>query len=107
MEDKASILQRELDGLRAQIASLEGELEDKPDYGLGEGDPSITRWEVDQALLKQLREQTASVELALSRVTTDAYGKCEQCGQAIHSDRLVVLPSTKVCIRCAKAGEKT
>ena len=43
MEDKASILRRELDGLRAQTASLEGDLEEKPDYALGEGDPSMFR----------------------------------------------------------------
>jgi RNA polymerase-binding transcription factor DksA len=106
MEDQASILQRELDGLRAQIASLEGDLEDKPDYAIGEGDPSITRWEVDQALVKQLREQAASVEQALMETTTGAYGRCEQCGRPIHPDRLAVLPSTKTCIRCARAVEK-
>jgi RNA polymerase-binding transcription factor DksA len=106
VEDQTSILQRELEGLRAQIASLEGDLEDKPDYALGEGDPSITRWEVDLALLKQLREQAANVERALLETTTGSYGKCEQCGRPIHPDRLAVLPSTKMCIRCARAVEK-
>jgi len=40
VEDKAAILQRELDELRAQIAALERTLDEKPDYGLGKGAPS-------------------------------------------------------------------
>jgi RNA polymerase-binding transcription factor DksA len=85
---------------------LEGDLEDKADYALGEGDPSITRWEVDQALPKQLREHAAGVEQALSEANTESYGRCKQCDRAIHPDRLAVLLSTKVCIRCARVGEK-
>ncbi len=51
MEDKAAILHRELEELRAQITALERTLEEKPDYGLGKGAPAVTRWELDQTLL--------------------------------------------------------
>jgi RNA polymerase-binding transcription factor DksA len=33
----------------------------------------------------------------------DMYGVCEECGKAIHPDRLAVLPDTRRCIRCARA----
>jgi hypothetical protein len=38
---------------RKKMAKLEKALEVRPDYGLGEGDPAIVRWELDQALLQQ------------------------------------------------------
>jgi RNA polymerase-binding transcription factor DksA len=95
----------ELDQVRAQISSLQSALDDKPDYGLGEGDPAITRRELDRALLEQLKERAAGIEHALSAMADDEYGVCEQCGQSIHPDRLAVLPDTRTCIRCARARE--
>ena len=105
MEDKATILQRELDELRAQIAALERALAEKPDYGLGKGDPTITRWELDHALLQRLKERAASVERALSRVRQGTYGICVRYGKPIHPDRLAVLPDTRVCINCVQADK--
>ena len=105
MQDKTSILQRELDELWAQITALERALGEKPDCGLGKGAPAVTRWELDRALLKQLKEQAAGIEHLLSTKAEGEYGTCEQCGRSIHPDRLTVLPGTKMCIRCARVGE--
>jgi len=105
VEDKAAILQRELDELRAQIAALERTLDEKPDYGLGKGAPSVTRWELDRTLLQRLKQQATSIESTLSQMGEGAYGICEQCGNPIHPDRLAVLPDTRICIHCARAGE--
>jgi RNA polymerase-binding transcription factor DksA len=106
VEGDTKTLQNELDRLREQIAKLEMALAEKPDYGLGKGDPAITRWELDQALLRQSRERAASLEQALSRLSQGTYGTCVQCGGPIHPDRLAVLPDAKVCIRCARAGRR-
>ena len=106
VKDKATILQRELDELRVQIAALEKGLEEKPDYGLGKGDPAITRWELDRALLRRLKLRAADHERALSRLSQGTYGICVRCGKPIHPDRLAVLPDTRVCIHCAQAGER-
>jgi len=106
VEDKTATLRRELGELRAQIAALEKTLEGKPDYGLGKGAPVVTRWELDQALLRQFKQQAASIESTLSHMSEGAYGICKQCGNPIHPDRLAVLPDTRVCIHCARAGER-
>ena len=103
VQEQTSTLQQELDKLRAQIANLKLALEEKPDYGLGQGDPATTRWEIDLALLEQSQERAAELEQALSRVDRGEYGTCKACGAAIHPDRLAVLPGTKLCIRCARA----
>ena len=105
VKDRKVNLRTELEQVQAQISSLQGALGDKPDYGLGEGDPAITRRELDRVLLEQLKERATGIEHALSAVAEDKYGVCEQCGQPIHPDRLVALPDTRTCICCARARE--
>ena len=100
-------IQDELEHIRGQIAKLEVALQEPPDYGLGEGDPAIVRWEMDKALLEQSRERKAELERALARIVQGTYGTCEQCGAPIHPDRLAVLPGVRTCIRCARSGPPT
>lgn len=103
-QDEAEELQRELNELREQIAALEAGVEEKPDYGMGKGDPSITRWELDQAMLADLKKRAARLEEQLSRISQGTYGICERCGNPIDGDRLAVLPETTICIECARSG---
>jgi DnaK suppressor protein len=105
VKNRAAALRRELKEVRDQVIALERTLEEKPDYGLGQGAPAVTRWELDHALLGRLRERAASLEQALSDVSAGTYGVCERCGGTIHPDRLAVLPDTKICVNCARAGE--
>jgi DnaK suppressor protein len=102
MQDEKVILEREWANIQEQIAHLQAELETQPDYGLGEGDPAVTDWEVNRALLERLQERKTSIERALARSDRGIYGICTQCGQAIDPDRLSVLPDTRLCIRCAR-----
>jgi len=95
-------VQEELARTREQIARLEKALEARPDYGLGQGDPAIVRWELNQALLQQSRERVANLEQALSRLEQGTYGTCARCGGPIHPDRLAVLPDVQLCIDCAR-----
>ena len=106
MVPENKVLEQELDRLQDQVNKLESALQEKPDYGLGEGDPAITRWEMNRALLEQVRERQTSVEQALVRTDRGSYGFCSECGQEIHPDRLAVLPDAKLCIRCARASEQ-
>jgi RNA polymerase-binding transcription factor DksA len=106
MGDREATLRTELGQVQAQISSMQSALGDKPDYGLGEGDPAITRQELDRVLLEQLKERSAGIEHALSAMAEDEYGVCEECGQPIHPDRLAVLPGARSCIRCARARER-
>ena len=102
INDHASILQRELDEIQRQIAALEKATDIEPDYGLGEGDPAITRREMDTALLVQLREKQEALNRAMTETGDGGYGTCENCGNPIHPDRLAVLPDTTLCITCAR-----
>jgi DnaK suppressor protein len=105
MGGDARSIEDELEHIRDHIARLESALQNRPDYGLGEGDPEIVRWEMDKALLEQRREHEANLLQALARVTQGTYGICERCGEPIHPDRLAALPDAQVCIRCARSGQ--
>jgi DnaK suppressor protein len=102
MQDEKTRLEQELANIREQIARLETALETQPDYGMGQGDPAVTGWEVNRALLEGLQTRQESVERALARFKQGTYGLCTECGQEIDPDRLSVLPHTKLCIRCAR-----
>lgn len=107
MSGQAAVLEQSLRELNERIATLESAIADKPDFGLGKGDPRVTRWELNRVLLGQLRERAASTEEALSRIRSGVYGICERCGKAIQPDRLTVLPDTRICIACARSERLT
>jgi len=102
VQDKRTVLQRELGKVRIQIAKLEKALREKPDYGLGKGNSAAAHREVDRALLRRLKRRAASFERALSRLQQGSYGICERCGKSIHPERLAVLPDSKTCVDCAQ-----
>jgi RNA polymerase-binding transcription factor DksA len=106
MEEHTTILQRELNEVQKQIAALEEATDTKPDYGLGVGDPAITRWEVDKVLLQQLQARAETLRRALSGTNQGAFGICEMCGNPINPERLAILPDTTVCINCARTAQR-
>jgi len=104
MADRKAELVMELDALNEQIRALEEALEVQPDYGMGVGDPAVTQWELDQALLERLKIHADGLRDAIARYESGKYGICERCGKPIHPDRLAVLPDTTLCIDCAQKG---
>lgn len=106
MKKHLARLRHELQEVKNQIAALERSTSAKPDYGLGVGDPAITRWELDRALLRQLRGHMETVQHAISETRQGAFGVCENCGQPINPDRLAVLPEATTCITCARAAQR-
>ncbi len=63
--------------------------------------------EVDQALSELEVQALASVNEALRRLHTPAYGQCNRCGEGIAFDRLRAEPDARQCIACATAAEGT
>lgn len=98
------VLQHELDELQDQIVAMELMVEGKPDSS----SPAITRWELDRAFLRRLKEHAGELKETLSQINEDGeeYGVCIQCGDPIHPDRLAVLPGVQKCVRCARAEEQ-
>ncbi|UFR07462.1 TraR/DksA C4-type zinc finger protein [Streptomyces sp. Go40/10] len=55
------------------------------------------------ALLSQARDHLNDLDRALERLERGDYGRCEQCGEPIPTERLEVRPAAKTCVRCASA----
>ncbi|MEU5668017.1 TraR/DksA family transcriptional regulator [Streptomyces longwoodensis] len=53
------------------------------------------------SLLSQTREHLHDLDSALERLESGDYGRCEQCGEPIPTERLEVRPAAKTCVRCA------
>ncbi len=58
------------------------------------------------ALKSSLDRKIIQVRKALSMMKIGRYGICENCGNMIDTDRLVVMPETTLCINCEKKREK-
>lgn len=52
------------------------------------------------ALEKRVLDQMAEVDYALGKLSKGAFGRCENCGQAIDPARLEILPYAKLCVAC-------
>lgn len=102
MQTSEKLLEQELEKLEDQIDTLKSNLDEKPDYTLGKGDPRISSWELNRALLEQAEDRAVTLQEALVNVDKGTYGVCERCGKPIHPDRLHVLPETQLCIACAR-----
>ena len=104
MERQREVLSEELRALGEQIDALEKALQVRPEYGMGKGDPAITQWELDQALLERLHAHSEHLQRAMARLEAGSYGICERCGKPINPERLEVLPDTTICVACAQKG---
>ncbi|MGA5149575.1 TraR/DksA family transcriptional regulator [Streptomyces griseoincarnatus] len=56
------------------------------------------------SLLSQAREHLNDLDHALERLEEGDYGRCEQCGEQIPTERLEVRPAAKTCVRCASVA---
>jgi DnaK suppressor protein len=61
---------------------------------------------IDYTLLQMHIERLREIEDALDRLADGSYGVCENCGEAIPSERLKVLPFTTFCVRCQEQQER-
>jgi RNA polymerase-binding protein DksA len=55
------------------------------------------------ALRRHLEGMIKEMDRAIVRAERGKYGICERCGKAIAEERLKVVPSTSLCIDCAKS----
>lgn len=57
---------------------------------------------LDSQTLHAVRE----IDAALNKILRGLYGKCEACHRAIAIDRLRVMPSARLCTKCAAQDER-
>lgn len=58
-----------------------------------------------RANIEQLKGRLRSLRTALARTGDEEFGWCDECGDAIGVQRLLSVPTTRLCIACARRRE--
>lgn len=80
--------------------------------GLAESsEPGTDSWIADvhsraSSAKQNLLDMLAKIKKALMRLKTGNYGKCENCGKQIETDRLEAMPIATLCMACSKKKNK-
>ena len=98
-EDLARLVRRDA-ALDRHLRNQDGRLE--ADFGDRAAFTEMD--EVIEALDDVGRAEIEALQNALTRLDNGTYGICLSCGAQIDPRRLEVLPSTPVCVNCAKQG---
>ncbi len=62
---------------------------------------AINNKSVMEAALANKKEKLSKLKLALNNIDSENYGICSMCGNDIQEGRLIFLPESTRCIRCA------
>ncbi len=62
---------------------------------------AINNKSVMEAALANKKEKLSKLKLALNNIESENYGICSMCGNDIQEGRLIFLPESTRCIRCA------
>lgn len=56
---------------------------------------------VSDAALRSARKRLAKLQFALTKIEEPNFGNCSVCGNQIQSKRLMFMPESTRCVRCA------
>jgi DnaK suppressor protein len=91
-----------------QVAHLEFEREELEQHFI-ESIDSAQKENLAQLIHKldeRGKEEIEEIDLAIDKMESGSYGRCELCGKSIPFKRLKVLPATRLCRKCAQKYEE-
>jgi DnaK suppressor protein len=98
-------IQDKLKTIKTDIASYELLTKPvSPDSAIGR----LTRMEainsksINEAALRKARDTRSQLERALAKIDAADFGLCRECDEPIPSARLLILPETDLCVKCAE-----
>jgi len=62
---------------------------------------AINNKSVAEATLRTARKKFSNLEIALNKVEDEEFGRCSRCKAPIQTARLMFMPQSTRCIRCA------
>jgi len=62
---------------------------------------AINNKSVVEASLRNRKKKLSKLQLALSKVYQKGFGECTSCGSQINPKRLMLMPQSDKCVRCA------
>lgn len=107
-EEKATIkanLLKELEKVQSRIADLKELTRPiSPENAIGRVSrmDAINNKSVNEATLRTAESKFSNIKLALEKIDEPDFGICRICGQDIPYGRLIVMPGSSRCVRCAQ-----
>ncbi len=106
LESEKQKFQTEIDQLGLDTQTGDARREGSP-FGKREEEATESlEFEKRLALEKQLKEQLAEIEHALTKIEEGTYGLCDICGKPIGEKRIEALPAASMCIECKAKNAK-
>lgn len=62
---------------------------------------AINNKSVSEAALRSAKKRLAKLQFALTKIEETNFGNCSMCGHQIQSKRLMFMPESTRCVRCA------
>ncbi len=107
-QEELKILKRDI---KRMITTLQKELEEleasakpiRPENSIGRISrmDAINNKGVLDASIRNRRKKLSKLQLALTKVDSPGFGNCVTCKNPINPKRLMLLPESNRCIRCA------
>ena len=94
-------LEEKLSVLIGRLSKIESHLRDPGSKDSEERATESENEEVLERLDETERAEIEAIHAALERIGQGMYGVCSKCRREIGSKRLVALPYTTVCVKCA------
>lgn len=93
----------DLSSLESEIKDLEEKLKPiEPDCCLGDlRIEMMNEQDVFEKILREAEVRKRKLKHALSKINEDDYGLCQECDEEIAYERLLILPESLYCIKCA------
>lgn len=63
---------------------------------------AINNKSVAEAALRQAKDKLSKLRHAMNRLDEDDFGNCQRCGNPIPIMRVVLMPQSPYCVRCAQ-----
>lgn len=93
-----------IDKMQEDIISLEKMTEPvKPENSLGRISrmDAINNKSVMEVSLRNKRDKLTKLRVALSNIDDEHFGQCKMCKNPIQAKRLIYMPESNRCVRCA------
>lgn len=96
-------LEERLDRLTGRLSVIDSELRSPGSADSEDRALESENKEVLDRLSESERDELQSIRRALGRIREGTYTVCTACGKTIPEARLVAVPDTTLCVRCAGA----
>jgi RNA polymerase-binding transcription factor len=64
---------------------------------------AINSKSINEAALNKAKQTLSKMELALTMIDTSDFGLCRECEEPIPFARLMIVPESDLCVKCAEA----